>query len=286
MKIYKLLPICSLLFFAACGNDSSSASSDDPESSSSEESLENSSSSWIASSSSNSRNDVDVSSSSRKEENTSSSSKGDVSSSSTETSSSSQKNESLTDPLKIFKTRKPKAEVYTCKSSELNWEEKFDQQDWICSFKYDGDEGYVYVQSSPTDCEARFSMIPVVGVDTAAFYVNGKYETLKDVTYSWGGNHHNDSFRFSYNGKVFEYSHSSYGWGGRSCQEMDCLMVYEADGKTLIEDGCGLDKEDLHQSRTLPIVCRFASVEDGSFGNFTDKFELCTGDYRIPDPAE
>ncbi|WP_405339062.1 hypothetical protein [Fibrobacter sp.] len=278
MKIYKLLPICSLLFFAACGNDSSSASSDDPESSSSEESLDNSSSSWIASSSSNSRNDVDVSSSSRKEEK-SSSSKGEVS-------SSSQKSGALTDPLKIFKTRKPKAEVYTCKSSELNWEEKFDQQDWICSFKYDGDEGFVYVQSSPTDCEARFSMIPVMSVDTAAFYVNGEYETLKNVTYEWGGNHHNDSFRFSYKGKVFEYFHSSYGWGGRSCQEMDCLKVYESDGETLIEDGCGTFNDNISQSRSLPVVCRFASVEDGSFDSFTDTFEICMGDFRIPDPAE
>jgi len=232
MKIYKLLPICSLLFLAACGDDSSSASSDEPGSSSS----------------------------------------GEV----------------LTDPLKIFKTRTPKAEAYTCKpskGSEVDWTEKFDQQDWICSFKYEDNDGFVYVQSSPTGCETRFSMLPEMSVDTAVFYVNGKYESVK-VTYDWGGNHHNDSFRFTYDGKVIEYNHSSYGWGYRSCQEMDCLMVYKADGETLIEDGCGANEEDLKKSRTLPVVCRFASVEDGSFGDFTDSFQMCMGDFRIQDPAE
>ena len=285
MKIYKLLPIFSLLFLAACGDDTSSANNTDPEntSSSSEEVLENSSSS-------NSHKDVDRSSRSRRSDKVSSSSKEVASSSSAKTkNSSSSEATGLTDPLKIFKTRKPKAEVYTCKppkGSEIDWTEKFDQQDWICSFKYDGNEGYVYVQSTPTNCEARFSMLPEMSVDTAAFYVNGKYKTLKDVTYNWGGNHHNDSFRFTYDGKVFEYNHSSYGWGYRSCQEMDCLMVYEADGETLIEDGCGAYEDDLNKSRTLPVVCRFANVEDGSFGDFTDSFQMCMGDFRILDPAE
>ena len=269
MKIYKLLPIFSLLFFVACGDDSSSANNTDPDkkSSSSEETLEDSSSS-----------------SSAKTKQSSSSAMKQSSSSATKLSSSSQKSEALTDPLKIFKTRKPKAEVYTCKSSELEWEEKFDQGDWICSFKYDGDEGFVYVQGSPTSCEARFSMIPIMSIDTAVFYVNGKYETMKDVSYDWGGNHHNDRIRFTYDGKVFEYNHSSYGWGGRSCQEMDCLKVFEADGKTLIEDGCGLDA-DISSSRKLPVVCR-AADENGKFDDFTDTFQLCMGDYRIPDPAE
>ncbi len=248
MTIFKLLPICSLLFLAACGDNSSSASSDDPE-------------------------------------NTSSSSEETSISSSSSVSSSS--SEALTDPTKIFKTRVPKREIYTCKppkGSDLDWEEKFDQVDWICSFKYDGDEGYVYVQESPTSCQARFGMIPVMSIDTAVFYVNGKYKTLNDVSYDWGGNHHNDRIRFTYDGKVFEYNHSSYGWGGRSCQEMDCLIVYEADGKTVIEDGCGLDA-DISSSRKLPVVCR-AADENGKFDDFTDTFQLCMGDNRIPDPAE
>ena len=251
MKTYKLLSLCSLLFLMACGDDSSSANNVDPEnkSSSSEETI----------SSSSSGNNEKVSSSSEN------------------------------DPVKLFKTRKPKEETYTCKAtSEFNsgLEEKFDQKDWICSFKYAGKEGFIYVQTTPTDCEAFFSVTPIMSVDTAVFYIDGKYETVKDLTYEWGGNHHNDSFRFTYNGKVYEYDHSSYGWGYRSCQEMDCLRVYEADGETLIEDGCGAYEEDMKDVRTLPVVCRFADYKDGSFGKFVDKFELCEGDIRLQEPID
>ena len=163
------------------------------------------------------------------------------------------------------------------------FEGDFDQKDWICSFKYAGMEGYVYVQSSPTGCTPHWGFYPDIGVDSAVIYVNGKYETLNDVTYDWGGNHHADSFRFSYDGKVFEYSRSSInGFAFRPCHEMDCLKVYEADGTTLIEDGCNINGDDLSKVRQLPIVCRFANVDDGSFGDFTDNFELCPGDSRLP----
>ena len=63
---------------------------------------------------------------------------------------------------------------------------------------------------------------------------------------------------------------------------MDCLKVYEADGTTLIEDGCNFYSDDLSKVRQLPIVCRFANLEDGSFGDFTDNFELCPCDSRLP----
>ena len=195
----------------------------------------------------------------------------------------------MTDPIKIFKPRTPKKEVFTCKSEQghgIEWEEKFDQQDWICTFKYSGKEGFVYVQGTPTDCEARFSLLPTISVDTAVLYVNGKYESVKDLTYEWGGNHHNDKFRFTFDGKVYEYFHSSYGWGGRSCQEMDCMRVFESDGTTLIEDGCKTFDDDLSEVRSLPVVCRFADVEDGSFGSFKDEFELCMGDFRLTDPSD
>lgn len=158
----------------------------------------------------------------------------------------------------------------------------FDQQDWICTFKYADKEGFVYVQGSPTSCRMLgMGMNPEISVDTAALYVNGKYETLNAVSYEWGGNHHNDKFRFTYDGKVYEYFHSSYGFGGRSCQEMDCMRVYEADGTTLIEDGCKTFDDNLSEVRSLPVVCRFANLNDGSFGDFTDSFELCNGDFRL-----
>lgn len=314
MKILNLLPIFSLLFFVACGDDSSSAISVDPETSSCSDEVVETSSSFEKGKSSSSK--AKVSSSSKKEarssssaavEESSSSGKSNRSSSSKKSNSSSSsskkssksssssaaKNSSssadvvLTDPMKIFKTRTPKAAVRQCSFEEkigkesIKWDMDFDQQDWICTFKYADKEGFVYVQGSPTDCQTTgMGMNPEISVDTAVFYVNGKYATLKDLSYEWGGNHHNDKFRFAYDGKVYEYFHSSYGWGGRSCQEMDCIRVFESDGTTLIEDGCKTFDEDLSEVRSLPVVCRFASLEDGSFGDFTDTFELCVGDFR------
>ncbi len=275
MKYCNLLFGCIAIFVIACGDDSTSAFdalSENQSSSLASSSSENAptSSSWsgaIGSSSSSSRHsglDPESSSSSAKKLS------GEVSG----------------DPLQIFKTRVPKKAVYHCDlTQELGgFEGDFDQKDWICSFKYAGMEGYVYVQASPTGCTPHWGFYPDIGVDSAVIYVNGKYETLNDVTYDWGGNHHADSFRFSYDGKVFEYSRSSInGFAFRPCHEMDCLKVYEADGTTLIEDGCNINGDDLSKVRQLPIVCRFANVDDGSFGDFTDNFELCPGDSRLSD---
>ncbi|MBR2089984.1 MAG: hypothetical protein IJ905_06400 [Fibrobacter sp.] len=265
---------CIAVFVIACGDDSTSAFdalSENQSSSLASSSSENAptSSSWsgaIGSSSSSSRHsglDPESSSSSAKKLS------GEVSG----------------DPLQIFKTRVPKKAVYHCDlTQELGgFEGDFDQKDWICSFKYAGMEGYVYVQASPTGCTPHWGFYPDIGVDSAVIYVNGKYETLNDVTYDWGGNHHADLFRFSYDGKVFEYARSSINFAFRPCHEMDCLRVYEADGITHIEDGCNMYGDDLGKVRQLPIVCRFANVDDGSFGDFTDNFELCPGDSRLSD---
>ena len=293
MKICKLLFGCVAVFVIACGDDSSSVSdawSENQSSSSSRHSgldPESSSSSWIASSSSNSRNDVSGSSSSSWSGAIgSSSSSSRYSGLDPESSSSSAKKlsgEVPGDPLQIFKTRVPKKAVYHCDMTQEvgGLEGDFDQKDWICSFKYAGMEGYVYVQASPTGCTPHWGFYPDMSVDSAVLYVNGKYETLNDVVYDWGGNHHNDSFRFSYDGKVFEYARSSINFAFRPCHEMDCLSVYEADGTTRIEDGCNMYGDDLGKVRQLPIVCRFANVEDGSFGDFSDNFELCPGDSRL-----
>lgn len=296
MKICNLLPFFSLFFFVACGGDSSGVNGVDPETSSSSEELVETSSSFEKGKSSSSV--TKKSSSSTAEENKSSSSKAKVSSSSkvdVPSSSSAKSNSSssfadvvLTDPMEIFKPRVPKMAAYHCTYEEgrgkdaIKWELDFDQQDWICTFKYADKEGFVYVQGSPTSCRMLgMGMNPEISVDTAALYVNGKYETLNAVSYEWGGNHHNDKFRFTYDGKVYEYFHSSYGFGGRSCQEMDCMRVYEADGTTLIEDGCKTFDDNLSEVRSLPVVCRFANLNDGSFGDFTDSFELCNGDFRL-----
>jgi len=283
MTIFKLIPICSLLFLAACGDNSSSASSDDPEntsSSSEETSISSSSTKGVSSSTTK-----DVSSSSIKEI-SSSSTKGKSSSSNKNLSSSSKQvsssSEALADPLEIFKTRVPQKDVYTCSMDDgyISMKQSFEQRDFICSFKYDGREGFIYAQASPTSCIQSMGLDPVYSTDTAVMYIGGKYTPITDLVYDVGGNHRNDNFRFTFEGKVYEYDHSSYGWGYRKCHTMDCLRVYEADGETEILDGCASFDENLNNVRKLPIVCRFAD-EEGKFDDFTDTFEICEGDFRL-----
>ena len=283
MTIFKLLPICSLLFLAACGDNSSSASSDDPEntsSSSEETSISSSSTKGVSSSTTK-----DVSSSSAKGI-SSSSTKGKSSSSNKNLSSSSKQvsssSEALADPLENFKTRVPQKDVYTCSMDDgyISMKQSFEQRDFICSFKYDGREGFIYAQASPTSCIQSMGLDPVYSTDTAVMYIGGKYTPITDLVYDVGGNHRNDNFRFTFEGKVYEYDHSSYGWGYRKCHTMDCLRVYEADGETEILDGCASFDEDLNNVRKLPIVCRFAD-EEGKFDDFTDTFEICEGDFRL-----
>lgn len=263
MKFHNVLFGCIAVLVIACGDDSLSASD-----------------AWSENSSSSSLTNSAASSSSIEPALSSAEGIEDLSSSS---SAKKLSGEVAGNPLQIFKTRVPKKAVYHCDLTQeaFGQEGDFDQKDWICSFKYAGMEGYVYVQASPTGCSPHWGFYPDMSVDSAVIYVNGKYETLNGVTYNWGGNHHADSFRFSYDGKVFEYAHSSINFAYRPCQEMDCLKAYEADGITIIENGCNLNSEDLSDVRQLPIVCRFANLEDGSFGDFTDNFGLCPGDFRL-----
>lgn len=283
--LYKFSLAFAMLFFVACGDDSSSASSDDSESSSSEESLEDSSSSEYADSSSGeqknqSSSSVDKRSSSSEKKSTSSESSATSSSSGNPKSSASTK--ILTDPIVIFNPRVPQKDVYTCSMDDgyISMKQSFEQSDFICSFKYDGREGFIYAQASPTDCIQSMGLDPVYSTDTAIMYIGGKYTPITDLVYDVGGNHRNDNFRFTFEGKVYEYDHSSYGWGYRKCHTMDCLRVYEADGETEILDGCASFDEDLNNVRKLPIVCRFAD-EEGEFDDFTDTFEICEGDFRL-----
>ena len=183
MTIFKLLPICSLLFLAACGDNSSSATSDDPEntsSSSEETSISSSSTKGVSSSTTK-----DVSSSSAKGI-SSSSTKGKSSSSNKNLSSSSKQvsssSEALADPLEIFKTRVPQKDVYTCSMDDgyISMKQSFEQRDFICSFKYDGREGFIYAQASPTSCIQSMGLDPVYSTDTAVMYIGGKYTPITD----------------------------------------------------------------------------------------------------------
>ena len=305
-----LLPLSSLFLVVACGDDSSSAldawsenlsssiasssSEDAPTSSSWSEAIgssssssrhsgldpESSCSSWIASSSSNSRNDVKSSSSTRNDVSSSSqnvilsSSEGSSSSSSSEIVSSS--SGILTDPSKIFELRVPKRDAYTCEEKgdwgDRVFRETYSQSDFVCTYDYDGEKGFLYVQLSPISCSFGLSLTPNYDVDKAELYVNGKFVDISDVKYEWGGNHHVQKLWFTYKGKVFRYGQSSLGFGGRPCQGMDCLNVFESDRKTFVVNGCD-------EQRAIPIVCNGVNAENQIF-DFTDNFKVCEGDPR------
>ena len=281
--LYKFSLAFAILFFVACDDDSSSANSVEDPSSSSEYADSSSGEQKNQSSSS-----VDKRSSSSEKKSTSSessatsSSSGNPKSSASKNTDSSSSTKILTDPIAIFNPRVPQKDVYTCSMDDgyISMKQSFEQRDFICSFKYDGREGFIYAQASPTDCIQSMGLDPVYSTDTAIMYIGGKYTPITDLVYDVGGNHRNDNFRFTFEGKVYEYDHSSYGWGYRKCHTMDCLRVYEADGETEILDGCASFDEDLNNVRKLPIVCRFAD-EEGKFDDFTDTFEICEGDFRL-----
>ena len=304
MNLFKLLPISLLILLFACSeentptlspspiDDLSSSSSRhsglDPESSSGREggsssamtkSLSSSnkatSSSWIASNSSSSRNDVSSSSWSVAIESSSSSSRHsglDPESSSSATLIVSSSSEAANDPTKIFNIRVPDQKFLPCHDSIVStnyredWIDTVGQSDLICSFKYDGDSGFVYVQNNPVSCRLTVGLISYE-VHKAEFFVNGSMKEISDVKYHGGGNHRIFGLQFMYKGKVFKYDYSTMGMGGRPCQNMDCMMVLESDGKTVVQNGCDED-------RSLPIVCRHAKV-DGTFDGFEDSFHVC-----------
>lgn len=147
------------------------------------------------------------------------------------------------------------------------------QHDVICTYDYNGEKGFLYVQLTPISCGGGMSITPGrYNVDKAEFYVNGEFADVSNVEYEWGGNHHVEKLQFVYKGNVFSYAQSTMGWGGRPCQSMDCLKVFESDGKTYIENGCN--------ERSLPIVCRNVNGNGEIVGDFTDKYKVCEGDPR------
>ena len=180
--------------------------------------------------------------------------------------------EAASDPTKIFDIRVPDQKFLPCRDSIVSinlredWIDTVGQSDIICSFKYDGDSGFVYVQNNPVSCRLTVGLISYE-VHKAEFFVNGSMKEISNVRYHGGGNHGIFGLQFTYKGKVFKYDYSTMGMGGRPCQNMDCMMVLESDGKTVVQNGCDED-------RSLPIVCRHAKV-DGTFDNFEDSFHVC-----------
>ena len=180
--------------------------------------------------------------------------------------------EAASDPTKIFDIRVPDQKFLPCRDSIVSinlredWIDTVGQSDIICSFKYDGDSGFVYVQNNPVSCRLTVGLISYE-VHKAEFFVNGSMKEISNVRYHGGGNHGIFGLQFTYKGKVFKYDYSTMGMGGRPCQNMDCMMVLESDGKTVVQNGCDED-------RSLPIVCRHAKV-NGTFDSFEDSFHVC-----------
>ena len=123
------------------------------------------------------------------------------------------------------------------------------------------------MQNNPVACKLYAGVI-TYEVHKAEFFVNGTQKEISDVKYYGGGNHGIFELQFAYKGKVFRYDYSTMGMGGRPCQNMDCLMVLDADGKTVVQNGC------VREERSLPVVCRHAK-KNGTFDSFEDTFHVC-----------
>jgi len=136
--------------------------------------------------------------------------------------------------------------------------------DYVCTLDYGTLHGFVYVQAHATSCEYGCDMV----VDGAWINIGGTVSPSV-ASYDWGGRHGNDFIIVRHDDKVFKYYHSVFGWGWHACQPPDCSEVYQADGTTLIENGCTF-------ARTLPQVCVKVS-EDGSVPPLVDNRVLCQG---------
>jgi transglutaminase/protease-like cytokinesis protein 3 len=263
---------------SAVADATSSSSQKASNSSSSQGSVKQSSSSQNVGNSSSSSQSTATPESSSMTETPSSSSQSSSSQTASNSSSSespeSSSSEVLTDPLKIFDIRVPNQKAIHCedKGAYTSFEKDVEESDLICSFKYKDEEGFVYVQNNPIKCVGS-DLYPIYEVHKAEFYVNGSMQEISNVSFHGGGNHGIYGIEFTYNGKVFKYDYSTMGMGGRPCQDVDCMTVYESDGKTLIQDGCT-------EERTLPIVCRPAR-EDGTFASFVDTYHVCRNDWDI-----
>ncbi|MBI2372805.1 MAG: hypothetical protein HYV07_02280 [Deltaproteobacteria bacterium] len=128
-------------------------------------------------------------------------------------------------------------------------------------------DGYIYVQSHGT------SFLDFMGyiceVDGAWVTVGGVVSPTQ-ATYSWGGNHHNESLVVDVPGYQVRYDHSSFGFGFRQCQPMDCIVVHEPGPGSELSNGCERD-------RAVPAICKRVKP-DGTIDAWVDTFARCAGD--------
>ncbi len=171
-----------------------------------------------------------------------------------------------------FTLRAPEERTVTCSGGDPSVTEPalLMDEDYVCTFVHGAVDGHVYVQATPTDCQQLMGAVPTSFEATGWLSIDGVTTPLEGLLYDHGGNHLNNTIEFVLEGSHYRFAHSSIGFGGRSCQPMDCLQVYRADGTTLVEDGCTVD-------RTLPVTC--AAVEAaGVLPLLEDTFAPCPGD--------
>ncbi|NOZ01148.1 MAG: hypothetical protein GXP54_04585 [Deltaproteobacteria bacterium] len=174
-----------------------------------------------------------------------------------------------------FDVRVPQEHTVPCDDNPFGPKELVTwDQDWICTFDYDGTSGYVYVQSTPTGCFVTMGANPVYQSPGAWMSIDGTVTPIDGAYYDWGGNHHNDWLEFNHDGNHFKFYHSSFGVGWRKCQDMDCFQVYDATGATLQKDGCAKD-------RALPATCVLVE-HDGTVPEFADVSQLPSDQWPCP----
>jgi len=174
-----------------------------------------------------------------------------------------------------FSLRTPQYHTLTCQS-EMGGTETIEELeiDFLCTFVYAGESGYIYLKSKPIGCTMLMGAVVDFEIEGAQLAIGDSVIDLENAVYNRGGNHVNDSFEFDYQGKHLKYSHSSFGYGWRVCQPMDCIQVFNSSADAdPTEDGCTAE-------RTLPVICSQIQ-EDGSFDELIDTFAPCPGDPNI-----
>lgn len=148
----------------------------------------------------------------------------------------------------------------------------YPQIDHVCTYDYDGVKGLIYVQATPKFCWAiSKGKTPVnASIDLALIKIGDTVDELDKVTYEYDGNHFADRLTFDYKNVRFVYSHASVNGAYMSCQNMNCAIIKDTEGK-LIDNGC-------RPQRTRPIVCERVA-EDGTYDeSMKDTYVVCPGD--------
>lgn len=171
-------------------------------------------------------------------------------------------------PLPEFPIRTPASHEIECVGTG---NVTFWDTDYVCRVPLNTTSLELYVQATPTDCQAVFdSGYPIFDDVNVWYKVDGTGDAWPTPgAYDWGGNHHNDQIKFAYDGTRYVLWHSSLGFGWHACAPPDCLLTCEptATFETcdylggFSVDGC--DREPGGPPPPAPVIC-VAVNADGS----------------------